>query len=218
MIKADHKKWARLLYDFYVPRLLKSNFQNFYSTNEFPQVPDNESLIITPNHFSWWDGFFIDYTVKCFSDRKIHLLMLEEQLKRYWFFQKVGAFSINPQNPKSIKTTFEYISEFISNPKNVLLFYPQGEIEDYVKRPLKVKEGLKTILSMTQTKVNILPAAFKIKYGNAKKPDLLVRFGELMSSSKVKENYNLFIDEFNSNLENLDKVQTSNYKENLFEQ
>lgn len=217
MIKADHKKWARLLYDFYVPRLLKSNFQNFCSTNEFPQVPDNEGLIITPNHFSWWDGFFIDYTVKRFSDRKIFLLMLEEQLKRYWFFQKVGAFSINPQNPKSIKTTFKYISEVLSDPKNVLLFYPQGEIEDYVKRPLKVKEGLKTILNLTQAKVNILPAAFKIKYGNTKKPDLLVRFGELLSSSNVKEDFNLFIDGFNSNLEYLDKVQTNNYKENLFE-
>jgi 1-acyl-sn-glycerol-3-phosphate acyltransferase len=218
MIKADHKKWARLLYDFYVPRLLKSNFQNFYSTNEFPQVTDYEGLIITPNHFSWWDGFFIDYTVKRFSERKIFLLMLEEQLKRYWFFQKVGAFSINPQNPKSIRTTFEYISDVLSDPKNVLLFYPQGEIEDYVKRPLKVKEGLKTILNLTQTKVNILPAAFKIKHGNTKKPDLLVRFGGLLSSSKVKEDFNLFIDGFNSNLEYLDKMQTNDYKENLFEQ
>ena len=138
-------------------------------------------------------------------------------MKRYWFFQKVGAFSINPKNPKSIKTTFDYIIEVVGNPKNVLLFYPQGEIEDYVKRPLKVKEGLKTILNMTHSKVNILPVAFKIKYGNTKKPDLLVRFGESITSSKAKEDFNLFIDGFNSNVDFLDKVQSDNYKENLFE-
>jgi len=217
MIKADHKKWARRLYDFYVPRLLRSNFQHFYLTNEFPQIPNDEGLIITPNHFSWWDGFFIDYTLSHFSNRKIYTLMLEEQLKRYWFFQKVGAFSINPKNPKSIKTTFDYIIEVVCNPKNVLLFYPQGEIEDYVKRPLKVKEGLKTILNMTHSKVNILPVAFKIKYGNTKKPDLLVRFGEPIISSKVKDDFNLYIIGFNSNVDFLDKVQSENHKENLFE-
>lgn len=216
MIKADHKKWARWLYDFCVPRLLRSNFQNFYLTNDFPQIPEDRSLIITPNHFSWWDGFFIDYTLRFFSKRKIYTLMLEEQLKRYWFFQKVGAFSINPKNPKSIKTSFDYIVEVLSDPKNVLLFYPQGEIEDYVKRPLKVKEGLKAILNMVQSEVFILPVAFKIKYGNTKKPDILVRFGEPLSSIKAKDDFNLFINGFNSNSEHLDKAQSANYKENLF--
>ena len=217
MIKADHKKWARWLYDFYVPRLLKSNFQHFYLTNDFPQIPADEGLVITPNHFSWWDGFFIDYTLKHFSTRRIFMLMLEEQLKRYWFFQKVGAFSINPKNPKSIKETFDYISVVVSDPKNVLLFYPQGEIEDYVKRPLKVKEGLKTILNITSAKINILPAAFKIKHGNTKKPDLLVRFGDIITSNKAKEDFNFFIAGFNLNVDLLDKALPNNYKENLFE-
>ncbi len=216
MIKADHKKWARWLYDFYVPRLLRSNFQNFYLTNNFPQIPEDQGLIITPNHFSWWDGFFVDYTMNHLSNRKIYILMLEEQLKRYWFFQKIGAFSINPKNPKSIKTTFDYILEILNDPKNVLLFYPQGEIEDYVKRPLKVKEGLKAILNMIHSDVLILPATFKIKHGNIKKPDVLVRFGEPLSSIRAKDDFNFFIDSFNSNVDNLDKVQLDSYKENLF--
>ncbi|NWF90366.1 MAG: 1-acyl-sn-glycerol-3-phosphate acyltransferase [Ignavibacteriaceae bacterium] len=216
MIKADHKKWARRVYDFYEPWLLKSNFQNFYLINDFPQIPANEGLIITPNHFSWWDGFFIDYTLRFFSSRKIYILMLEEQLKRYWFFQKVGAFSINPQNPKSIKETLDYISEVVSDPNNVLLFYPQGEIDDYAKRPLKVKDGLKTILNMSPAIVNILPVAFKIKHGNTKKPDILVRFGDLISSYKAKTDFNFFIAGFNSNIDLLDKELSNNYKDNLF--
>ena len=216
MIKADHTYWARLLYNFYVPRLLKSNFQNFYLANEFPSIPKSEGLIITPNHFSWWDGFFIDYLLHQFSDRKIHLLMLEEQLKRYWFFQKVGAFSINPNNPVSMKETFNYIVEIIGDSKNVLLFYPQGEIEDYVKRPLKVKEGLKSVLKISNHNAKILPIAFKIKHGNTKKPDVLVRFGNLLSSADVKNNFNLFIENFRSNVDLLDQVSSVNNKKNLF--
>lgn len=216
MIKADHKYWARLLYNFYVSRLLKSNFQNFYLTNEFPSIPKSEGLIITPNHFSWWDGFFIDYLLQQLSDRKIHLLMLEEQLRRYWFFQKVGAFSINPNNPVSMKVTFNYIVEIIGSSKNVLLFYPQGEIEDYVKRPLKVKEGLKSVLNMSNHNVKILSIAFKIKHGNTKKPDVLVRFGNLLSSADVKNNFNLFIENFRSNVDLLDQVSIVNNKNNLF--
>lgn len=216
MIKADHKYWARVLYDFYTNQLLKRSYQNFYLTNDFPHIPTKEGLIITPNHFSWWDGFFIDYTLKQFSTRKIFILMLEKQLKRYWFFQKVGAFSINPQNPKSITKTFEYILEIISEPKNVLIFYPQGEIETYDKRPLKVKEGLKSILNMNIKDVNILPLAFKIKYGNTKKPDLLVRFGELLPSTNLKDNFNHFVESFNTNVELLDKISSDNIKANLF--
>jgi 1-acyl-sn-glycerol-3-phosphate acyltransferase len=215
MIKADHKYWARLLYNFYVPRLLKSNFQNFYLVNEFPEVPESDGLIITPNHFSWWDGFFIDFLLKKFSKRNIHLLMLEEQLKRYWFFQKVGAFSINPSNPVSTKETFDYIVEVIKDSKNVLLFYPQGEIEDYFKRPLKVKEGLKSVLNMSNLNVKILPIAFKIKHGNTKKPDVLVRFGNLLSSADVKNKFRLFVENFRTNVDLLDKVSPENYKGNL---
>jgi len=143
--------------------------------------------------------------------------MLEEQLRRYWFFQKVGAFSINPLHPKSIKATFNYMVEILSDNKNVLIFYPQGEIEAYDKRPLKVKEGLKSILGMTNSQVNILPIAFKIKYGNTKKPDLLLRFGDLIPSTTLKDDFNYFVESFNANIIWLDKISGNNYKQNLFE-
>jgi len=215
MIKAEHKYWARVLYDFYIKRLLRSNFQNFYLTNNYPNIPDNEGLIITPNHFSWWDGFFADYAIKPFCKRKLFIMMLEEQLETYWFFKNIGAFSINQKNPKSILTTFNYTIETISNSKNVLIFYPQGEIEEYGKRPLVVKDGLKVLISMSHFPVNILPAAFKIKYGSNKKPDVLVRFGKLLPSSELKDNFGLFSAEFNLNISSLNKEIDNNYAHNL---
>ena len=59
MIKADHKKWAEFVFDIYLRRLLKKSFYDFRIINELPAFDYSKSIIVTPNHFSWWDGFFI---------------------------------------------------------------------------------------------------------------------------------------------------------------
>ena len=44
MIKADHKNWARFIFDIYINNLLKRNFSNYYLTNSYPDLPDNLSI------------------------------------------------------------------------------------------------------------------------------------------------------------------------------
>ena len=102
MIQASHKKWARRIFNPYCDSLLKRNFSQFLRVNTFPRLSPDLPLIITPNHISWWDGFFIDYLTRKFLNRKGYIMMLEEQLSKYWFFQKIGAFSIDPSNAKRI--------------------------------------------------------------------------------------------------------------------
>jgi 1-acyl-sn-glycerol-3-phosphate acyltransferase len=119
MIKADHKYWARALFNSYIKRLLKKHFNSFLLTNNLPDI-NNHKLIITPNHFSWWDGFFIDFVNEKLIKRKLHILMLEDQLKRYWFFRKLGAYGFNPSNPKSIIEAVNYTKDVL-NDKNISL-------------------------------------------------------------------------------------------------
>jgi 1-acyl-sn-glycerol-3-phosphate acyltransferase len=216
MIKADHKKWAVLLFDFYIGRLLKNNFGKFLALNELPSIESNHSLLVTPNHFSWWDGFFIDYTFKKLSKRKLHLLMLEEQLKRFWFFKKVGAYSINFSNPKSMAETISYSRMILHNPNNFVVVYPQGEIRPYEERPVKMKEGIRSIVKDTRNKTFVLPAAFKIIYGKDKNPDVHLRFGEMISSEIVRENFSFYSDKFNENLHLLDQSDNTAEGKNLF--
>ncbi len=216
LIKAEHKKWARSLYDFYIFRLLKKNFSGIYLLNDKPNIDDSRSLVITPNHFSWWDGFFVDYVMKKFTDKKIHLLMLEEQLKKYWFFRKVGAYSINHNNPKSIIETISYTQEILKSPFNYVVFYPQGEIEPYDKRPLSIKEGIKKFIN-TKPFTQVLIAAFKIIYGNERKPFVICRFGELLSAGEVIENFDHYNKLIHVNLKKLDEVQFVPGKNNLLQ-
>ncbi len=216
MIKAEHKKWARILYDFYITRLLKKNFNRFLLTNNFPQVDSRSTLIITPNHFSWWDGFFVDYYTGKFLDRKIFLLMLEEQLKRFWFFSKVGAYSINPDNPKSIWETLTYSSNILSNTRNFVVFYPQGRIEPYDKRPPDLKPGLVKLIESIKSKTEIVPLAFKIIYSNNKKPDVIVRAGEKLIIDNGIIEFEMFSSAFLKTLNELDEYSLTGDEKDIF--
>ena len=72
---------------------------------------------------------------------KIKMMMLEEQLKRYWFFNLLGAYSIEPKNSLSIKETINYTRTLLIEKGNGIVIYPQGEIEPYEKRRFNLKRG-----------------------------------------------------------------------------
>jgi 1-acyl-sn-glycerol-3-phosphate acyltransferase len=201
MIKANHKTWARLFFNPFIRYLFKRHFNDLYLLNDCPDIPDEAGLILTPNHFSWWDGFFIDLLIRKTIRRRLFILMLEEQLKIYWFFRKLGAFSINRSNPKGIVNTIYYSKNLLINSENVLVFYPQGEIEDYEKHPFTLKQGLKQFIDTQQNTPYILPVAFKIKYSDARKADVYCRFGPLLTGKDVVSDFAAFQNEFNNNID-----------------
>ncbi len=206
MIKAEHKRWARILFNTYIRRLLRKNFSHFYLVNKPPEVDADKGLLITPNHFSWWDGFFIDHVMRKYSNRKIHIMMLEEQLKRYWFFRKLGAYSIKLHDSVSIAESMHYTLEILKNPGNYVVFYPQGEIQPYDKRPIIIKPGLQRLMQNSSTEIIILPAAFKIQYGEKHKPDVIARFATPLQGKQIGKNFTIFRDAFIHNIDKLDEA------------
>lgn len=216
MIKAEHKKWAHFIFDIYLNRIIKKDFQDFFLIGDIPELNNQKGLIITPNHFSWWDGFFIYYLMKKFSTRNLFIMMLEDQLKKYSFFKNLGAFSINQQNPKSIIESINYASTLIRS-DSYLVIYPQGVIEPYEKRPLTVKEGLNKIIEKAEIETDILPVAFKIHHSNQRKPFLYSTFGNPISSIKVHRDFKLFNDSFNNTIIKLDSDFQTAKKISVFE-
>lgn len=203
MIKADHKKYARWLFIPYMNRMLKKNFSHFYLVNDFPEIPQDQGLIITPNHISWWDGFFAEYLFKKYLNRNLYIMMLEEQLKRYWFFKKLGAYSIKPDSPRSIMETADYTREILSNSQNFVVTYPQGEIESFEKRPLTLKQGLKFFIKEMEKDFLILPVGFKIHYYNEKYPSIICRFGLAFEGKRTRDAYPFYEAAFMTNLDML---------------
>lgn len=204
MIRADHKKYARWIFIPYMNRMLKKNFSHFYFINQFPQLHPKSGLVITPNHISWWDGFFAEYLFSRFINRKLYIMMLEDQLNKYWFFKKLGAYSINPKSTSSIRETAGYTREIINNNNNFVITYPQGEIEPFEKRPLTLKDGLKFFIKgIIDKNLYVLPVGFKIHYYNEKYPAVITRFGNLLEGNRILNDFSIFKREFTDNLDKL---------------
>ena len=142
--------------------------------------------------------------------------MLEEQLSRYWFFQKIGAFSIDPIHTKSIAETVTYTQSIVKNLQNFLILYPQGDIEPYEMRPLTLKRGLQLFVKRIP-EVQVLLLGFKIQYYNQKRPAVLVRFGETMSGESIIADFKKYEDNLYNNLDFLSQAAfNKTYKEDLF--
>lgn len=188
MIKANHKSWARFLYDIYIPRLVKKNFSGMYLSNLMPEIPVDKSLLVTPNHISWWDGFFVDMILTKKTSRKIHLMMLEKELSKFRFFSKVGAYSIRQEDIGSVRETTLYTREILSSVSNYCVIYPQGEILPFEIPSPAIKPGIRLILNGVENSM-VLPLIFKIQYDNKKYPYVIARFGELLDSQLVVKNF-----------------------------
>jgi 1-acyl-sn-glycerol-3-phosphate acyltransferase len=218
MLEARYNKTALFLFDVYIGRLLRKNFSNFFLSNLPPELPQDKSLVITPNHISWWDGFFIHHLNRFLLNKNLYYMMLQKQLERYWFFRYLGAYSIIPENPKSISETVKYTSKILSNFKNAVAFYPQGEIEAFDKRPLNLKRGLQLFLRSKKDCCVVLPVAFKIQHYNKKYPAIIFQAGRIINPAEILNDFGAFEKEFYANLDALNEsVFNQNFVKDLFE-
>lgn len=215
MIKAERIKWALFVFDIYLERLLKKYFHDFRLINPFPDISEEKSLVVAPNHFSWWDGFFIYFLLKKKTNKKVFIMMLENQLRKYWFFQKVGCFSTNPGNKQSSIATLRYTLDLLRNPENCVVIFPQGEIEPFEKTSYNHNKGIEFLAMHSQNEFDVLLIANKIFYTNEKLPLILTRAEQLIKSSDIKSNPNILLKKFSENI-NLLKSDFSSEGESIF--
>lgn len=217
MIKAGHQGWARVVFNPVIKGLLRTHFDHFYATGLPPSIPADEGLLIIPNHFSWWDGFFIFQLMCQMKNRRLHLMMLEKQLSRYWYFRHIGAYSINPGHPKSVMESLRYTSGLLDDPARLVVIYPQGEIETYNKRPLTLEPGILLALKKTSREVNVLPVFFRIEYFERRKPDIWFGYGRPEKKADVISDFDGFCRTFNNGIEEFDrKVDSREFMTDCF--
>jgi 1-acyl-sn-glycerol-3-phosphate acyltransferase len=200
MIKAKHNKYARLIFSAYLNTILKKDFSHFYIVNEIPELPADKAILITPNHISWWDGFFIDYINRRYFKRTIFIMMLEEQLKIYKYFRMVGAYSINPGHKKEITKSLSYTSELLSEQENLVVFYPEGVLKPFDTKPGALKKGLMKLAKSNSASFAALPVAFKLSFYNERKPEIYAYFGPIINADLIKNDITLYEGIFNENI------------------
>ncbi len=185
MIYAQHKIWAELIFHPYVTWLVKKHFHQIHIYGEIPVLSENLPLLVLPTHSNWWDGFFVYLINRKYLKRSIYLMMLEEQLKKYGFFAKVGAYSIHPGNAKSVLESMKYTLSLLNKtdkPPAVCLF-PQGELQPWNKQ-LELKRGAEWLINKHRGSLQVLLLAMKIEFLGHQHPDVFVSFKDLGKINK----------------------------------
>ena len=217
MIKAEHSILARYISTIYINRILKKSFSHFYIVNDVPELPSDKAVLLTSNHISWWDGFFIDFLNRLFFKRRAYIMILEEQLKKYSFFKKIGGFSINPGSMIDLKESLNYTSELLLNKENLAIIFPEGELKPFDIKENPIKKGVLSLSKNKTISFVVLIIAIKINFYNERFPEVYISFGPVMDSEKLKNN---FIEYKQSFLENLTAVHNASinriYLKDLF--
>lgn len=148
---------------------------NKLMVNTVDLKPDH-SYILMCNHFSFWDGFWAFYMCyKYFNKpggvKRIYAMSLKQQMLKNKWLQYIGSFSVEP-GKRSIQESFDYAAEILSEPGNLLLFYPQGKLESMHVRNIKFDEGLYEIVTRIKGDCQLIWCSNVAEYFESLRPTL----------------------------------------------
>jgi len=194
IIKARHHFIIYPLFTWYSEWIIKKHFRQVIIDGVISER--NLPLLIISNHMSWWDGFLAMHLNLKLFNRKFHFMMLEEQLRKYWFFNHIGGYSVHKRS-RSVIESIQYTSELLRNPENMVLIFPQGKIQSMHKQTFEFEKGLEKILERTdRNRIQIVLLLNLIDYFSNSKPVLYQYIEEYLevniSCSEIEKQYNLF--------------------------
>lgn len=191
--KATHHFFVYPFFKRYAVWKIRRNFHDVFIDGEF----HNKKLpvLLISNHVSWWDGFWAMYlNVKLFH-RKFYFMMLEDQLKKYMFFNKTGGYSIK-KGSKSIIESLDYTAHLLADNKNLVLLFPQGEIQSIYTQTIRFEDGIGHIMKKVTCDIQIIFLVNLIDFFSHPKPGLYLYIEEFtgrdFTTKNVQEEYNRF--------------------------
>lgn len=193
VIKARHHFFIYPFFRFYAGWIIKRHFGRLELNGEFSDR--KLSVLLLVNHVSWWDGFFAMYLTVNILKRKFHFMMLEEQLKKFSFFNGTGGYSIRKRS-RGIIESINYTAELLRDHRNMVLLFPQGKIESVYIHTFQFEPGIGRIIKKVDGQIQILFMANLIDYFSDRKPGLYMYISEYKNdefdTKSIQDAYNLF--------------------------
>lgn len=187
MIKARHHFLAVQFFKWYVPWIINRQFEKVV-LHDAPSKIDS-SLLVLSNHFSWWDPFLIFYSNQKLFNKKFFVMMLEAELRKRPLLARGGCYSVK-KNSRGVVESLNYTLELLRDEKNLVLLFPQGEIESVQVWHLKFESGIRSIIKRMQSEPHILFTATFIEYFSQRKPEAHLYF-KLLETNGTSANRNI---------------------------
>ena len=146
--------------------------------------PDSNSrTVYFINHFYWWDGLLPLYLNEKLFKQKARAIMEDKQMQEYSFFKRIGAFSINLENPRSSIHSLRYALKSLKRKHSSLFIYPEGKIVPVSFSKPEFKPGLAWLYANSE-EIDFVPIAFYIDHSKHHKPDLYILIGKSVNPVK----------------------------------
>jgi len=195
MLKAKHNLFIDPFFRWFVIWKMK---RSFHAIRFHGELTDREKpVLLVCNHVSWWDGIWALHFNQQFLHRKFYFMMLEDQLRKNWFFNYTGGFSVKKKS-RSVIETINYTAGLLQNSQNMVLLFPQGEIQSMHLQEYTFEKGIEKILQKTKNEIQIIFLANMVDYFSNAKPVLysyFKEFNENKTSNELQNKYNRFYEE-----------------------
>ncbi len=140
------------------------------------EIKPNTSYLLLCNHFSFWDGFLAAYLVKHTIGKAaivntINFMSVKKQIQMNPWLRFMGSFSVSPGKTSSGKSV-AYAAEKLSTPGNVLVLYPQGNLESCHIREIEMKDGINALVPQIKGDCQIIWSSNLVEFFESLKPSI----------------------------------------------
>ena len=134
------------------------------------------SYILMLNHFGFFDGFFAYYLVFYYLSKKqpvkgMYAMSVKKQMEKKPWLKYSGSFSVDP-GKRSVEESLNYAASILSEPGNLLIYYPQGELESAYIRHIEFKDGIYEIITRTKGNCQLIWCSVLTEYFESLKPSV----------------------------------------------
>jgi len=133
------------------------------------------SILLLPNHFSWWDGFFAGQLNHTYLKHDFFIMMQEDHLQKRMFFNLLGGFSIK-RNSREMVESLQYAAKLLDNPNNLVTIFPQGALQSNHIDEITVERGIDYIVKKIKGNCQIIYYSAFIEYFESLRPSVYIRF------------------------------------------
>ncbi|MFY0684348.1 MAG: lysophospholipid acyltransferase family protein [Balneola sp.] len=177
---------------------MKRRFKSVWIKQSY--LPNRDSkTVYFPNHNMWWDGLLPLYLSRKFFNQPVRAMMEDKQIKKYKFFPKIGAFSVNLSDSRSVLKSLRYAIKCMERDRACLFIYPEGELTPTSESKPTFKKGLAWLFKEMDNTVDFVPIAFYSHTFRDGKPELYINIGDsieldsLLSKEKLTTEFEIAV-------------------------
>jgi 1-acyl-sn-glycerol-3-phosphate acyltransferase len=160
------------LLDWYVRRKVRSAFRGVWARGALPEA--DGGLLVYANHSSFWDGFVAHQVAKA-AGWDAYAMMEEENLAKYRFHTRLGAFSVRRGDGRSAVESVRHAVQLLRRKQAAVFIFPEGELRPGQGPLGPFRRGVEVIAR--RARVRCLPLAIRYAFLEHESPDVLLEVG-----------------------------------------